>query len=130
MMLSAGVAELVDALDLGSSDESCGGSSPSARTILSALPGEGPHVPAPREAFLGLTGTARPGSLVRPAAFQMVDLALPLGYHGKLRRLASVKLIGPHGPDETRLAVQQFTQRLWDLDDDTPCGLAEPPMQV
>jgi hypothetical protein len=26
------VAELVDALDLGSSDESCGGSSPSART--------------------------------------------------------------------------------------------------
>jgi hypothetical protein len=34
MMLSAGVAELVDALDLGSSDESCGGSSPSARTIF------------------------------------------------------------------------------------------------
>ena len=31
-MLLAGVAELVDALDLGSSDESCGGSSPSART--------------------------------------------------------------------------------------------------
>ena len=31
-VLSAGVAELVDALDLGSSDESCGGSSPSART--------------------------------------------------------------------------------------------------
>src|SRR5689334_10793566 len=30
--LHAGVAELVDALDLGSSDESCGGSSPSART--------------------------------------------------------------------------------------------------
>ena len=28
----AGVAELVDALGLGSSDESCGGSSPSART--------------------------------------------------------------------------------------------------
>ena len=28
----AGVAELVDALDLGSSDESRGGSSPSART--------------------------------------------------------------------------------------------------
>ena len=32
--LLAGVAELVDALDLGSSDESCGGSSPSARTTL------------------------------------------------------------------------------------------------
>src|SRR4029077_9201355 len=32
MMRAAGVAELVDALDLGSSDESCGGSSPSART--------------------------------------------------------------------------------------------------
>src|SRR6478672_13706417 len=30
--IHAGVAELVDALDLGSSDESCGGSSPSART--------------------------------------------------------------------------------------------------
>jgi hypothetical protein len=36
---SAGVAELVDALDLGSSDESCGGSSPSARTILFARGG-------------------------------------------------------------------------------------------
>jgi trigger factor len=32
MQIYAGVAELVDALDLGSSDESCGGSSPSART--------------------------------------------------------------------------------------------------
>jgi hypothetical protein len=32
MHINAGVAELVDALDLGSSDESCGGSSPSART--------------------------------------------------------------------------------------------------
>ena len=30
----AGVAELVDALDLGSSDASRGGSNPSARTIL------------------------------------------------------------------------------------------------
>ena len=30
----AGVAELVDALDLGSSGEDRGGSSPSARTIL------------------------------------------------------------------------------------------------
>ena len=30
----AGVAKLVDALDLGSSDESHGGSSPSARTSL------------------------------------------------------------------------------------------------
>jgi hypothetical protein len=60
----------------------------------------------------------------------MVDLALPLGYHGTFRRLASVKLIGPQGPDEARLAVQQFTQRFWDLDDDAPCGLAEPPTQV
>ena len=33
-MLIAGVAELVDAPDLGSGDESCGGSSPSARTIV------------------------------------------------------------------------------------------------
>ena len=31
--LDAGVAELADALDLGSSDASRGGSSPSARTI-------------------------------------------------------------------------------------------------
>ena len=31
--LNAGVAELVDALDLGSSGESRGGSDPSARTI-------------------------------------------------------------------------------------------------
>ena len=40
MMLSAGVAELVDALDLGSSDESRGGASPSARTILRAFPSQ------------------------------------------------------------------------------------------
>jgi hypothetical protein len=33
---AAGVAELVDALDLGSSDESRGGSNPSARTMLKA----------------------------------------------------------------------------------------------
>jgi hypothetical protein len=38
LMPAAGVAELVDALDLGSSDESCGGSSPSARTILLCAP--------------------------------------------------------------------------------------------
>src|SRR4051794_2855830 len=41
----AGVAELVDALDLGSSDESHGGSSPSARTTdastVDARPGMG-----------------------------------------------------------------------------------------
>ncbi len=43
MMLLAGVAELVDALDLGSSDESRGGSSPSARTKrVSRLPDEFP----------------------------------------------------------------------------------------
>ena len=35
----AGVAELADALDLGSSDENRGGSSPPARTI--ATPGSG-----------------------------------------------------------------------------------------
>ncbi len=34
VVIGAGVAELVDALDLGSSDESRVGSSPSARTIL------------------------------------------------------------------------------------------------
>jgi hypothetical protein len=35
-LFQAGVAELADALDLGSSDESRGGSSPSARTKLLA----------------------------------------------------------------------------------------------
>lgn len=43
-MLFAGVAELVDAPDLGSGDESRGGSSPSARTtqvlLLMTLSGE------------------------------------------------------------------------------------------
>jgi hypothetical protein len=48
MMLSAGVAELVDALDLGSSDESCGGSSPSARTK--------------RSSSVCMTNTGRPSS--------------------------------------------------------------------
>ncbi|CCM10427.1 protein of unknown function [Cardinium endosymbiont cEper1 of Encarsia pergandiella] len=33
LLFLAGVAELVDALDLGSSTEKCGGSSPSIRTI-------------------------------------------------------------------------------------------------
>ena len=76
-------------------------------------------------AMSGRKVQSRLGNLVGPAALQIVDLALPLGYHGRFRRLASVKLIGPQGPDEARLAVQQFTQRFWDLDD-TPCGLAEP----
>ena len=35
-LVLAGVAELVDAPDLGSGDESRGGSSPSARTIIDA----------------------------------------------------------------------------------------------
>ena len=37
----AGVAELVDALDLGSSIERCGGSSPFARTITPRTPNSG-----------------------------------------------------------------------------------------
>jgi hypothetical protein len=41
--LAAGVAELVDAPDLGSGDESRGGSSPSARTTSFA----NPHAPGP-----------------------------------------------------------------------------------
>jgi hypothetical protein len=52
---------------------------------------------------------SRLGNLVAPVALQMVDLALPLGYEDRFRRLASVKLIGLHGPDEARLAVQPFT---------------------
>jgi hypothetical protein len=50
--------------------------------------------------FVGLTvPTARPGleNPVGPEALQMVDLALPLGYHGRFRRLASVKLTVPTG---------------------------------
>src|SRR5262245_46029123 len=42
----AGVAELVDALDLGSSDESCGGSSPSARTTSMSASCPGSQTPA------------------------------------------------------------------------------------
>ena len=37
---AAGVAELVDALDLGSSGENRGGSSPSARTMASLSPAD------------------------------------------------------------------------------------------
>ena len=53
----AGVAELVDALDLGSSDESCGGSSPSARTK--------------RRQRLRMTITG--GSVVRKGLFPLKD---------------------------------------------------------
>ena len=38
------MAELVDALDLGSSDESRGGSSPSARTTLKIRPEVAGHI--------------------------------------------------------------------------------------
>src|SRR4029077_10264232 len=44
--VSAGVAELADALDLGSSDENRGGSNPPART--SGPPGIQPGIAAPR----------------------------------------------------------------------------------
>ena len=130
MMLSAGVAELVDALDLGSSDESRGGSSPSARTTLRVFPAkEAPDVGAG-------------GRVTRP------ECPIPAGpccptllcsrwliwrFHSATTALQAVRFgeaIGPQGPDEARLAVQQFTQRLWDLDDDVPCGLAEPPTQA
>ena len=37
MLTQAGVAELVDALDLGSSGATCGGSSPSTRTLASVF---------------------------------------------------------------------------------------------
>ena len=40
--LAAGVAELVDALDLGSSDENRGGSNPSARTSAVVPPNRSP----------------------------------------------------------------------------------------
>src|SRR5215216_6673964 len=49
----AGVAELVDALDLGSSGESRGGSNPSARTTEAppdgSMPGYEPLAPHPRQ---------------------------------------------------------------------------------
>jgi hypothetical protein len=40
---------------------------------------------------------SRIGKPVGSAALQMVDLALPLGYHDRFRRLASVKLMVPTG---------------------------------
>jgi hypothetical protein len=52
----AGVAELVDALDLGSSDESCGGSSPSARTTSGS--NLGGRAPDPRHPFAIATSLA------------------------------------------------------------------------
>jgi hypothetical protein len=63
----AGVAELVDALDLGSSGESRGGSSPSARTTNAPTePGRGrtPFIPcqcveATQHYYLDLTGFFR-----------------------------------------------------------------------
>src|SRR5215470_12431023 len=60
----AGVAELVDALDLGSSDESCGGSSPSARTKRShqafarRISGEPASVGSPNQLAQGRFGRA------------------------------------------------------------------------
>src|SRR3984957_5785283 len=52
------------------------------------------------------------GNLVEAPALRIVDLARPLGYHDGFRRLASVRLIGPQGSGEARLAVQHFTQRV------------------
>ena len=53
---AAGVAELVDAPDLGSGDESRGGSSPSARTTSFATP----HAPGPiDDATIGNIGQPR-----------------------------------------------------------------------
>ena len=46
--MNADMAELVDALDLGSSDESRGGSSPSARTIRSGANCDGADAKAAR----------------------------------------------------------------------------------
>jgi hypothetical protein len=100
MMLSAGVAELVDALDLGSSDESRGGSSPSARTTR-------PHhlesVSSERGPGRGRRGAcyaarmSHSGRAMLPdfAMLQMVDLGLPLSYQRRFRRFASVKLSVP-----------------------------------
>src|SRR3954463_13684718 len=61
MQIYAGVAELVDALDLGSSDESCGGSSPSARTKrFQRLPTNlGEPFPDQGFGFAELTGAGR-----------------------------------------------------------------------
>ena len=64
-MLSAGVAELVDALDLGSSGESRGGSSPSARTTLRVFPAkEAPDV-AQGGVLRGPNVPFRPGHVAR-----------------------------------------------------------------
>ena len=67
--LAAGVAELADALDLGSSDENRGGSNPPARTMSRFGPrlaaghaqasARGESGEAPRRAEPGLTGLLR-----------------------------------------------------------------------
>ena len=60
---AAGVAELVDALDLGSSGENRGGSSPSARTMAPSVAG-GPSPPVAMPGFAACAshfGDVRPG---------------------------------------------------------------------
>jgi hypothetical protein len=95
------------------------------RPVFRVCSAAGSHIVCPRYASHQKV-LSRLGNLIGPTAFQMVDLALPLGYHGGFGRVALVKSISPQGPDEARFAVQQFTQRLWDLDNDAPCGLAKP----
>jgi hypothetical protein len=73
-MLLAGVAELVDALDLGSSDESCGGSSPSARTKRQQrLRMTNSGGPGSKKGILALEGTVRrpPVQALKPRADQI-----------------------------------------------------------
>ena len=95
MMLSAGVAELVDALDLGSSDESRGGSSPSARTTLRVFPAK--EAPDVVQGACYAARMSHSGRAMLPdfAMLQMVDLGLPLSYQRRFRRFASVKLSVP-----------------------------------
>src|SRR5438876_12391459 len=79
--IHAGVAELVDALDLGSSDESCGGSSPSARTK--------------RSSSVCMTNTGGPASPVG-------DLGQPNHRRRLLQsRVDPIDNVGAIRPDET-----------------------------
>jgi hypothetical protein len=81
------VAELVDALDLGSSDESCGGSSPSARTILRAFPGESLSRTWFRSDSIGTERLCRSGDVLIAAMVGRKRQAHPLSANLAIARI-------------------------------------------
>ena len=67
-MLNAGVAELVDATDLGSVGATCGGSSPSARTTLPPFHSRVPEQPRHLGAGRGTVEHQEPNGATAPRA--------------------------------------------------------------